>query len=81
MITGIIEGKMNVDDKEMALARQARLVALVLIGTIVLWFAAQVIGGEMGWPPKFVLLFDFAALAGFTWALVVTYRIWRARRN
>ncbi|MBP9950690.1 MAG: DUF5337 family protein [Cypionkella sp.] len=65
----------------MALAKQARLAALVLIGTVVLWLVAQKIGGEMGWPPKFVLLFDFAALAGFAFALVVTYRIWRARRN
>ena len=72
---------MSADDKEMVLARQARLVAIVLIATVVLWLGAQKVGGEMGWPPKFVLLFDFAALAGFVWALVVTYRIWRARRN
>jgi len=28
-----------------------------------------------------VFLFDLAALAAFVWALVVTTRIWRARRS
>jgi len=39
------------------------------------------LGGQMGWPPRFALLFDLAAVAGFLWALVVTYRIWRQRRS
>ena len=68
-------------ETERHLARQARLVALVIVGTMVLWIGAQYVGGEMGWPPKYVLLFDLAALAGFIWALVVTYQIWRRRRN
>lgn len=68
-------------DTERHLARQARQVALVIAGTMLLWMGAQYVGGEMGWPPKYTLLFDLAALAGFTWALVVTYQIWRKRRN
>jgi Family of unknown function (DUF5337) len=28
-----------------------------------------------------VFLFDFAALAGFFWAMVVTYQIWRGRQR
>jgi hypothetical protein len=68
-------------ETERHLARQARLVALVIAATMVLWVGAQYVGGEMGWPPKYVLLFDLAALAGFIWALVVTYQIWRKRRN
>jgi hypothetical protein len=69
------------DPKEMAIAKQARLVAVVLAVTMLLWMGVQVIGGEMGWQPRFVFLFDFAALAAFLWALVVTYQIWRARRD
>ena len=65
----------------MAIAKQARLVAVVLAVTMLLWMGVQVIGGEMGWQPRFVFLFDFAALAAFLWALVVTYQIWRARRD
>lgn len=68
-------------ETERHLARQARLVALVIAATMLLWIGAQYVGGEMGWPPKYVLLFDLAALAGFIWALVVTYQIWRKRRN
>jgi hypothetical protein len=63
------------------LARQARLVALVLAGTMVLWMAAQWLGGQFGWQSRYVFLFDFAALAAFVWSLIVTYRLWRARRD
>lgn len=69
------------DPKDRQSARQARLVALVIAGTMLLWMGAQYLGGQMGWPPRFALLFDLAAVAGFLWALVVTYRIWRQRRS
>ena len=68
-------------DHERNLARQARLVAVVVATTMVLWVALQWAGGAMGWQGRYVFLFDFAALAAFGWALVVTYRIWRARRD
>jgi hypothetical protein len=42
---------------------------------------AQLLGGTFGWASRFVFLFDLAALAAFVWALVVTYRIWRARQS
>lgn len=61
-------------------ARQARLAGVVMAATMVLWMGAQVVGGQMGWAPRFALLVDLAALAGFLWALVVTYQIWRKRR-
>ncbi|NGM47537.1 DUF5337 domain-containing protein [Rhodobacter sp. SGA-6-6] len=67
--------------QEIRTARQARTVALVLAVTMILWMAAQVVGGEMGWNPRYAFLFDLAALAAFFWALVVTYQIWRARRG
>ena len=62
-------------------AAQARLVAYVLAGTMILWMGAQWLGGELGWQTRFVFLFDFAALAAFLWALVVTYQIWRRRQG
>ncbi|MES2433870.1 MAG: DUF5337 domain-containing protein [Pseudomonadota bacterium] len=62
-------------------ARQTRLVALVIAGTMLLWMAGQQIGFELGLPLKYTLLLDLAALAGFIWALIVTYQIWRARRT
>ena len=76
--TGITEMAQAPQDKT---ARQTRLVALVIAGTMILWMAGQQIGAELGLPLKYTLLLDLAALAGFIWALVVTYQIWRARRT
>ncbi len=67
--------------EEMNVARQARLVAFVIAGTMILWMGAQYLGGQMGWETRFVFLFDLAAMAAFFWALVVTYGIWRKRRG
>lgn len=61
-------------------ARQVRLIAGVLVGTMVLWMFASWAGGFYGWPTRLAFLFDFLALAAFAWALIVTYRLWRARR-
>lgn len=63
------------------LARQARLVAYVLAGTMLAWMGLQWLGGKMGWETRFVFLFDLAAMAAFVWALVVTFRIWRQGKS
>lgn len=62
-------------------AKQARLVALVLAATMALWLGGQWLGGQFGWEARYVFLFDLAAIAGFVWALVVTYGIWRGRQG
>jgi hypothetical protein len=61
--------------------RDARVVAVVIAATMVLWMAAQWIGGEIGLEARYAFLFDFLALAGFLWAMIVTYQIWRKRRD
>jgi len=48
---------------------------------MILWMLAQFIGGQLGLPTHYVFLFDLFALAGFSWALVVTWQIWRKRRD
>lgn len=63
------------------LSRKGRTVGVVIAVTMLLWMGAQFVGGQMGWPPRFVFLFDFAAIGALIWALVVTYQIWRARRD
>ncbi len=68
-------------DFEARQARKGRMVALVIAATMLLWMGAQWLGGQMGWPVRFVFLFDLAAIAALVWALVVTYQIWRARRD
>lgn len=68
-------------EMERQLARQARLVAFVIAGTMLIWMGAQWAGGQLGLEPRFAILFDLAALAAFFWALVVTYQIWRKRQG
>tara|TARA_R110002094_G_scaffold52810_2_gene64230 strand:- start:318 stop:557 length:240 start_codon:yes stop_codon:yes gene_type:complete len=61
-------------------AAQARLVAVVLVATMALWLGAQWLGGKLGLEARYAFLFDLLALAGFTFALIVTFRIWRQRK-
>jgi hypothetical protein len=68
-------------NRDRRLARQARLVSVVIASTMILWMLAQVVGGRLGLEERYVFLFDLLALAGFTWALVVTWQIWRKRRG
>ncbi|MBC7137368.1 MAG: DUF5337 domain-containing protein [Defluviimonas sp.] len=63
--------------QDKALAREARMVAIVIAVTMVLWMGAQWLGGRFGLEARYVFLFDLAAMAAFVWALVVTWRIWQ----
>ncbi|WP_108263590.1 DUF5337 domain-containing protein [Mangrovicoccus ximenensis] len=66
-------------DEEIRLARKGRRAALVVAGTMVLWVLVQLAGANFGLPVRLAFLFDFAAIAAFVWALVVTYQLWQAR--
>ena len=68
-------------DPDKILARQARLVSIVIAATMVGWMAAQWMVGRLGLPDRYVFLVDLFALAGFLWALFVTWQIWRKRRD
>ena len=65
--------------RDIALARKGRLVAVVIAVTILLWIAAQWIAPQFGLPGRYALLFDFAALAALVWAMVNIYQMRRAR--
>jgi hypothetical protein len=67
--------------KDEQLARQGRLIALVIAGTTLLWMAAQWVAVSMELSLRVLFLFDLAALAAFIWALVVGLQIWRKRRE
>ena len=68
-------------DQEEALARKARVVAVVIAVAMVLWMGAQWIGLQIGLQPRFAFLFDAVTLAVFVWAMINTYQIWRTRRD
>lgn len=69
------------DEREKELARLGRLISIVIAGTMLLWMAAQWIGGELKLPNEYVFLFDLFAMAGFLWAIFVTRQLWRKRRE
>ena len=60
-------------------ARQARTLSIVIASTMLLLMLSQWIGGQLNLPTRYVFLFDFAALAGFFWAMVVAWQLWRGR--
>lgn len=66
-------------DKE--LARQGRLVSIVIAVSFTLWLIVNAVGGPLGIPVQYAFLFDFAALGAMLWALIVALRIWRERRG
>ncbi|MEE9388946.1 MAG: DUF5337 domain-containing protein [Paracoccaceae bacterium] len=68
-------------EQEQDLARKSRMVSIVIAATIVLWLGAQFIGKQFGLAGRYALLFDFAALAGLFWSMVVIFQVWRARRE
>jgi len=69
------------DAKAATERNQIKLVSITLVVTMGGWLLLQMIGGAYGWPPRFIFLFDLAALAGFLFALITTYRIWRNRQH
>lgn len=64
-------------EERQAIARQGRMVAIVIAVTGLLWVAANYAGQKFGWDPSLSFLFDLAALAAFLWALIVAWRLWR----
>lgn len=68
-------------ERDRELAKQGRLVAIVIAVAFTLWLIINAIGGPLGIPAHYAFLFDFAALGAMLWALIVALRIWRERRS
>lgn len=68
-------------DAEQNQRKQTRLASYVMIGSVVLLMGGSWLGGVLGLPVRFAFLIDFAALAGFAFAMIVLFRVWRARQN
>ena len=69
------------NETDQQIARKGRHVALVVAGAMVIWFGAGLLGGALGLPGRFALLFDFAALAALIYAFFNIYQIWRLRQG
>lgn len=72
---------MGTDPEHDARARQGRFAGLVIAFTAALWVVATWAGSRWDWPLAMRTLFDLVALGGFVFALIVTFRIWRARQK
>lgn len=66
---------------EQRIRAKGRAAGLTIAGTMLLWLGAQMVGPVLGLSLKWAVLFDLMALAAFTFALIVTYQIWRLRRD
>lgn len=64
-----------------ALRRQGRMAALVIALSGVAAILAPILTATAGLPFRFEILIYLLALAGFAWALIVTFQIWRKRRD
>lgn len=62
------------------LAKAGQRAALVMAGVGVFWIVATWAGGALGWTTRARALFDLIALAGFAFALYLTWQVWRLRR-
>lgn len=67
-------------DRATDTGKQSRRASIAIAGTMLGWMLLQQIGAQYNWPLKYTLLVDLFALAGFIWALIVVFQIWRARR-
>jgi MFS family permease len=68
-------------NKDQEIGRRGRFAAMVIAGTAVFWIIATLIGGYLDLTNRMRALFDLLALAGFIWALVLIYQIWRMRQD
>ncbi|MEY8830619.1 DUF5337 domain-containing protein [Sedimentitalea sp. XS_ASV28] len=70
------------NERDIAIARKGRHIALVIAGTGVAWLVLSIfVGPALGLPGRYALLFDFMALAGFVYAGINTYQLWRMRQD
>ncbi len=67
------------NDPEQKRKTDGRMAAIIIAATGVFWVAATWAGAKFGWSMRTRALFDLLALAGFAFALITTYRIWRKR--
>lgn len=63
------------------MARKGRMTALVIVGTALYWVVGLFIGKQMGWSQRDLALIDLTALAGFIFAIVNIFQIWRLRQK
>ena len=62
-------------------ATKGRTASLVIAGAMLIWLAMQWAAVQLDISSRYMLLLDFAVMAAMVWSLIVTFQIWRARRD
>ena len=69
------------EEQDHKIARQGRVVSLVIAGAMLFWIAVQWLGPEIGLTKRYAVLIDLGVLAAFFWALLVSFQLWRKRQT
>ena len=62
-------------------AKKARTASLVIAGAMLIWLGMQWAAVQLDISSRYMLLLDLAVMAAMVWSLIVTFQIWRARRD
>ncbi len=69
------------DKKARDQQKQAKLASYVMLASVAVLMGGSWIGGQLGLPVRYAFLFDFIALAGFAFAMITLFRVWRSRQK
>ena len=61
--------------------KKSRTASLVIAGAMLIWLGMQWAAVQLDISSRYMLLLDLAVMAAMVWSLVVTFQIWRARRD
>ena len=62
-------------------AKKGRTASLVIAGAMLIWLGMQWAAVQLDISSRYMLLLDLTVMAAMVWSLVVTFQIWRARRD
>ena len=62
-------------------AKKGRTAGLIIAGSMLVWLGMQWAAVELNMSSRYMLLLDLAVMAAMVWSLVVTFQIWRTRRD
>ncbi|MDC1335169.1 DUF5337 domain-containing protein [Planktomarina temperata] len=68
-------------EKDHIQAKKGRTASLVIAGAMLFWLAMQWAAVQLDISSRYMLLLDLAVMAAMVWSLIVTFQIWRARRD
>lgn len=62
-------------------ARQVRLAAYVMLASAALFFGGAWLSAQLGLAQRWAVIFDLVAMAGFAFAIIVLFQVWRLRQR